>query len=73
MLMIGSWGLAKFINWNSKEDDDSFVMQHVYTDDESDISFREKTNKTDGAVRRKLIISYAEKIRQMRAAKAREA
>ena len=71
--MIGTWGLAKFINWNSKGDDDSFVMQHVYTDDESDISFREKTNKTDGAVRRKLIISYAEKIRQMRAAKEREA
>ena len=73
MLMISSWGLAKFLNWNSKEEDDSFVMQHVYTDDESDISFREKTNKTDGAVRRTMILSYAEKIRQMRAAKEREA
>ena len=73
MLMIGSYGLAQFLNWNSKEDDSSFVMQHVYTDDESDVSFREKTNKTDGAVKRKLIISYSEKIRAMRAAKEREA
>lgn len=73
MTMIGSWALSKYIHWLSQSDDDQFVMQHVYTDDESDISYREKTNKTDGAVKRKMIIAYAEKIQQMRAEKERKA
>ena len=44
------------------QDDNEFVCQHIYTDDESDISFRETTNKTDGAVKRKLTMAYVEKI-----------
>ena len=48
-------------------------MQHIYTDDESDISYRERTNKTDGAVKRKIVTEYAEKIKKMRAEKEREA
>ena len=73
MTMIGSFLLSKYIQWVSNTDDNQFVMQHVFTDDESDATFREKTNKTDGAVRRKLILAYAEKIRQMRAEKERAA
>ena len=49
------------------------MTQHLYTDDESDITFREKTNKTDGAVRRKLVFEYADKIRAMRAERERAA
>jgi hypothetical protein len=48
-------------------------MQHIFTDDESDFNFRDVTNKTDGAVRRKLIFAYSEKIRQMRSDKERAA
>lgn len=57
----------------TKADDNEFVMQHIYTDDESDISYRERTNKTDGAVKRKIVTEYAEKIKKMRAEKEREA
>ena len=46
-------------------------MQHIYTDDETDIAYREVTNKTDGAVRRKLGLAYREKILKMRADKER--
>ena len=71
--MIGSFGFAKFINYVSATDDSEFINQHIYTNDESDISIREKTNKTDGAVRRTYILAYAEKIRTMRAEKERAA
>eukprot|EP00354_Favella_ehrenbergii_P011471 CAMPEP_0170461904 /NCGR_PEP_ID=MMETSP0123-20130129/7624_1 /TAXON_ID=182087 /ORGANISM="Favella ehrenbergii, Strain Fehren 1" /LENGTH=73 /DNA_ID=CAMNT_0010727019 /DNA_START=76 /DNA_END=297 /DNA_ORIENTATION=+ len=73
MTLIGTYGAAKFLTYVSTSDDNEFVMQHIYTDDESDVSYREKTNKTDGAVRRKLIMAYADKIRQMRAEKERAA
>ena len=73
MTMIGSYVGGQFLESMAKQDDNEFVMQHIYTDDESDISYRETTNKTDGAVRRKIIFAYADKIRQMRAAKEREA
>ena len=73
MTMIGTWALSKYLHWLTTTEDDSFVMQHVYTDDESDVSYREKTNKTDGAVKRKLILAYAEKIHRMRAEKERAA
>lgn len=73
MVTVGMFFTAKFFNYVAENDDAEFVMQHIYTDDESDISFRDKTNKTDGAVRRKLIIAYGDKIRMMRAEKERAA
>ena len=73
MTMIGLWAGSKLTHWWSNRLDDDFCLQHVYTDDESDIEFREKTNKTDGAVKRKIVIAYAEKIRLMRAEKERAA
>ena len=48
-------------------------MTHIYTDDESDIYYRDVKNKTDSAVRVKLIKAYAEKIKSMRAEKERAA
>ena len=73
MGMISSMVLSKWLVWLSQSRDAEFVMQHIYTHDESDISFREKTNMTDGAVKRTKILAYAEKIRQMRADKERAA
>ena len=73
MTMISMWGFAKFVNYVAETDDSEFVMQHVFTDDESDVSYRQITNKTDGAVKRKLTIAYADKIRAMRAEKERAA
>ena len=73
MTMIAMWAGSKGIHWWTNRLDDDYCLQHVYTDDESDVSFRDKTNKTDGAVKRKLILAYAEKIRLMRAEKERAA
>ena len=73
MMMIFSFGGSTYFQWVTKKRDNEFVTQHIYTDDESDISFRDVTNKTDGAVKRKLTLAYADKIRQMRAEKERVA
>ena len=73
MGMIGSYVGGQFLTYVSTEDDNSFVRQHIYTDDESDVAYRDKTNKTDGAVRRKLIFAYAQRIHAMRAEKERAA
>ena len=73
MGMIGSYVGGQFLTYVSTEDDNTFVKQHVYTDDESDMTYREKTNKTDGAVRRKLIFAYTAKINKMRAERERAA
>ena len=73
MGIIGSYGASQFLGSCGRRRDDEWVTQHIYTDDESDMSYRDKSNKTDGAVRRKLIVAYAEKIHAMRAEKERAA
>ena len=73
MAFIGSYIMAQMMSALTVKSDNDWVMQHIYTDDESDISYRNQSNKTDGAVRRKIILNYAAKIRQMRAEKEREA
>ena len=47
-------------------------MQRLYTNDETDIEFREQKNKTDGAVRREKTLKFAAKIRELRALRERE-
>ena len=72
--LIGSYAASQFLRHCTYSDDDTeYVTQRIYTDDESDMAYREKTNKTDGAVRRKLALAYASKVRQMRAEKERAA
>ena len=44
----------------------------VYTDDETDIKYREVTNKSDEAVKREKIYKFAKKVREARAQKERE-
>ena len=73
MTLIGGYAFGTWMQWVTATKDNEFVLQHVYTDDESDMYFREVQNKTDGAMKRKLSMAYAAKIRQMRADKEREA
>ena len=73
MTMIASYGIAGGIEWWSNKKNAEFVTTHIYTDDESDMYFRDIRNKTDSAVRVKLIKAYAEKIKSMRAEKERAA
>jgi len=73
MTIIASYGFGTWLQWLSRSNDNSYVMQHIYTDDESDISFRDTNNKTDGAMKRKYALAYAAKINQMRADKERAA
>ena len=71
--LISSYGVGTIATHFAEKMDNDWALQHVYTDDETDISYREVTNKTDGAVKRKLGMAYREKILQMRADKEREA
>lgn len=73
MTMIGSYGVGTWITYESKKRDNEHCMQHIYTDDESDFTYRNVTNKTDGAVKRKIALAYTDKIKQMRADKERAA
>jgi len=47
-------------------------MTKIYTNDESDVEYRESYNKTDAAVKREKILKFAAKIRVARAQKERE-
>ena len=70
--MVTMFLYSKMIQHYSQEADREAIMTRLYTDDESDIEFREKYNKTDAAVRRKKIIQFAQKIKEERAKKERE-
>ena len=71
--LIGSYVAGKYVKSISESDDNLWTMQHIYTHDESDISYRETNNRTDGAVKREKALAYAAKIKQMRAEREREA
>ena len=73
MTLIGSYFVGSYITWLTTYKDNEFVLTHIYTDDESDIVYRNVKNKTDSAVRVKIIKEYTEKIKSMRAEKEREA
>ena len=66
-IIIGGFLYSKVIDRYSKQSDNDFVMTRVYNNDESDIEFREEYNKTDSAVRREKILSFAAKIKEERA------
>ena len=71
--MIGSYFMAKWFTKVSADDDNEWINQRVYTHDESDISYVETTNRTDGAVKREHAMRYAEKIKTLRAERERAA
>ena len=70
--LITSWGVGKILQSTQREADNSWVNQRVYINDESDISYRNTTNKTDGAIKREHAMRYAEKIKKLRAERERE-
>lgn len=73
MGIVGTYAIGSYFHSVAKEDDNRWILQRVYTHDESDISYREVTNRTDGAVKREHAIRYAEKIKKLRAEREREA
>ena len=73
MTMITSYVVAQgMAAWANKKEQE-YVSTYIYTDDESDIYYRDVKNKTDSAVRVKIIKEHVEKVKQMRAEKERAA
>lgn len=50
----------------------NIAQTRLYTDDETDVTYREITNKNDAAVKREKILKFAKKVREARAQKERE-
>ena len=70
-LVIGNWVCGKYNTWSRERMDYENITCRVYTHDESDISFRERTNMMDHVVRREKVMSFAAMIREERAKKER--
>ena len=49
-----------------------FLQNRVYTNDETDVEYREKYNKTDGAMKRELTMKFAKEIKALRSKRERE-
>ena len=71
--LIGSYVVAKIAEPHARSKDTEQVFQHMYTDDESDVEFRNSGNKTDSDVRAKKFKEFREKIESIRAEKERDA
>jgi len=71
--IVGSYIVGSHFKKIAANEDDKWIQQRVYTHDESDIQYREVTNRTDGAVKREHAMRYAEKIKKLRAEREREA
>ena len=71
--IVGTYVVGSYFQQVAKGDDDRWILQRVYTHDESDIQYREVTNRNDGAVKREHAMRYAEKIKKLRAEREREA
>lgn len=70
---MATYAVGSVIKKVANDDDNNWTLQTVYIHDESDISYRELSNRTDGAIKREHAIRYAEKIKKMRAEKERAA
>ena len=73
VIMIGSFGVSQFTNYLEKSRTNEGTFQHIYTEDESDIAYRNTNNKTDSAVRCHKVKAYRKKIEEARAKNEREA
>jgi hypothetical protein len=70
--IISSYFASKFLTYNSKNADNQWTLTRIYTDDETDIKFRERENKSEAAVKREKIIRFAKEIKDARAQRERE-
>ena len=71
--MIGSFAIGQMTSYLEKSRTNEGTFQHIYTEDESDISYRNTNNKTDSAVRASKAKAYRAKIEEARAKNEREA
>lgn len=61
--IVGTYVAGHHLRSVAEANDNNWLRQHIYNHDESDIQYREQTNRTDGAVKREHAIKYAAKIR----------
>ncbi len=70
--IITSFFASKFLTYNSKKVENEWTMNRVYTNDETDVHYRDVTNKADSAVKREKIVKFAKQIREARAQRERQ-
>ena len=70
--IITSYFGAKFLNYNSQKSDNDWTLTRVYTDDETDVHYRDVNNKTDATVKREKIEKFAREMKAARAERERQ-
>ncbi|CDW88001.1 UNKNOWN [Stylonychia lemnae] len=70
--LITSFATSKLFAHFSKSADNYYILQRVYTHDETDINFKNPLNKTDQAVRREKLFAFRQHVLENRAKKERE-
>ena len=70
--IITSFFASKFLTYNSKKTENEYTLSRVYTDDETDVHYRDINNKADSVVKRETIVKFAQQIREARAKRERE-
>ena len=70
--IITSYFGSKFLTYNSRKSENDWTLTRVYTDDETDVHYRDTNNKADSAVKRDKIAKFAKEIRAQRILKERE-
>ena len=70
--IITSYFGSKFLTYNSRKSDNDWTLTRVYTDDETDVHYRDVTNKTDSAVKREKIMKFTRQMKEARAEKERQ-
>ena len=70
--IITSYLGSKFLTYNSKKTENDYTLTRVYTDDETDVHYRDVTNKADSAVKREKIEKFARQMKAARAQRERE-
>ena len=70
--IITSFFASKFLTYNSKTADNQWTLTRVYTDDETDVKYKERDNKTDAAVKRQKLVRFAREMKEARVNRERE-
>ncbi len=70
--IITSYFGSKFLTYNSRKSENDWTLTRLYTEDETDVHYRDVTNKTDASVKRDKITRFARDMKATRAQKERE-
>ena len=57
-IVVTKWVAGKLINNKARQNDNDNIMTRVYTNDESDIAFRDPMNKADHIVKREKLHAF---------------